>query len=116
MYYIDNETITTDKYDLCKFMDFSDEGVFDCFNSYMLHELLNLPVLGYYVVRAEEKRPDLLSYNIYGGTQYWWILMVYNTLLSPNQLVPGLRIAYPSMDDIEQLYVNANLYQKTGGQ
>ena len=112
MYYIDNETITIDKYDMAKFLEFDEDGVFDCLSSYFLSEIPKLPLSGNYTLRAEEERPDLLSYNIYGDTQYWWILLWYNNMLKPQDLKVGTIIKYPSLSSIEQLYMNASLYQK----
>lgn len=112
MYYIDNETQTTDKYDMAKFIEFADDGVFDCLNSYFLYQIPLLPLIGYYTIRTEENRPDLLSYTLYGDTQYWWIIMHYNNLLKPQDLKSGVIIKYPSLSSIEQLYLSASLNKK----
>lgn len=112
MYYIDNETSTTEKFDLAKFMEFGNDGVFDCLNSYMLYEIPRLPVQGTYIIRTEEHRPDMLAYHIYGDTQYWWILLWYNNMLKPQDIKNGITISYPSLSNINQLYMNASLYQK----
>lgn len=113
MFYIDNETNTTDKFDMAKFMEFGDDGVFDVLSSYMLYAIPQLTTIGYYTLRTEEERPDLLSYSIYGDTQYWWILLWYNHLLKPQDLKTGMVIKYPSLSSIEQLYMNASLMEKT---
>lgn len=112
MFYIDNETQTIDKYDMAKFMDFTDDGVFDCINSYFLYQIPKLPLSGQYTVRKEEGRPDLLAYNIYGDTQYWWILMWYNSFIKPQDIKNGITIKYPSISAIEQLYLTASLNKK----
>ena len=113
MFYIDLDTITTDRYDLAKFMDYTDDGVFDPLNSYLLLEIPILPKVGTYTIRKEAERPDLLSYALYKDTQYWWVLMWYNSLLKPQDLTVGLQINYPSLSSLEQLYMNASLLQKT---
>lgn len=112
MFYIDNNTQTIDKYDLAKFMDFQDDYVFNCIDSYMLYEIPKLPTVGTYTIRKEQNNPPLLSYNIYGDTQYWWILMWYNHFLKPQDLKSGTIIKYPSLSALEQLYMNACLQQK----
>ena len=112
MFYIDNETATTDKYDLAKFMEFGEDCVFDCLNSYMLYQIPKLPAVGYYTIRREVNRPDLLSYNLYGDTQYWWIILWYNNMVKPQDLKAGIVIKYPSLSNVEQLYMNASLQQK----
>lgn len=114
MFYIDNETKTQDKYDMAKFLDFDNSGTFDCLNSYMLYALPKLPAVGEYkITPADVNRPDMLSYNLYGGTQYWWIIMQYNSLSHPSDLKLGLKIKFPSLGTIEQLYLNISLQQKT---
>lgn len=113
MFFINPELNTTDKFDMCKFMDMSNDGVFDCLTSYFLYMLPKIPYTGYIIANNKhENRPDMLSYSIYGGTQYWWILMLYNNLLSPTDIKVGTKIYYPSMDALEQLYTQANLSQK----
>lgn len=113
MFYLDQETKTVDRFDLAKFMDYTDDGIFDPLNSYMLLQIPNLSCIGQYIIRKEEKRPDLLSYNLYGDTQYWWVLMWYNHIMKPQDLTVGLTIKYPSLNSLEQLYTNASLYEKT---
>lgn len=113
MFYIDIDTTTTDRFDLAKFMEFGDDGVFDPLNSYMLYQIPRLTTIGTYVIRKEAERPDLLSYVIYGDTQYWWVLMWYNAITKPQDLVTGLTIKYPSLGQLEQLYTNASVLQKT---
>jgi hypothetical protein len=113
MFYIDAETKTKDKFDLAKFMSFEEDLVFDSLNSYMLLQIPSLPTVGYYTVTREVNRPDLLSYKLYGDTQYWWIILWYNSLLKPQDLKAGLRIRYTSLAAIEQLYLTASLKQKT---
>lgn len=112
MFYLDNNTVTTDKYDMAKFMDFDEYGVFDSLNSYMLYQIPLLQTIGYYTLRTEMNRPDMLAYNIYGDTQYWWVLMWYNNLLKPQDLKAGMKIKYPSLSAIEQLYMTASLNEK----
>ena len=113
MFYLDLDTNFTDRFDLAKFLEFTEDGVFDPLNSYMLYQLPLLSPIGSYVIRKEENRPDLLSYNIYSDTQYWWVLMWYNSLYKPEDLKVGLTINYPALSAIEQLYMNANIYKKT---
>lgn len=113
MFYVDLETRLKDRFDLAKFMDFTDEGIFDPLNSYMLYQIPLLDNIGEYTIRKEEGRPDNLSYVIYGDTQYWWVLMWYNSIYKPEDLKTGLKIKYPSVSAIEQLYMNASIYQKT---
>lgn len=112
MFYIDNDIDTINKFDMIKFLELGQDMVIDSLSSYMLYQIPKLPIHGYYKITTEEGHPEYLSYTIYGDVQYWWILMWYNQLLSPNELKIGLEIKYPALGSIEQLYLNASLQQK----
>ena len=50
------------------------------------------------------KRPDLLAYDEYGDSHFWWVFSLYNRnqLLDPiNDFVLGLRIYIPNRNYIE---------------
>lgn len=115
MFYIDNDNNSTDKYDLSRFIDMDDKGAFDVLNSYFLYQLPKLPAAGSFVVQTEANRPDMLSYKIYGATQYWWVVMWYNHLLQPKDIRNGMTVRYPSLSAIEQLYLQASLNKKVNG-
>lgn len=112
MYYLDQDTNTIDKFDLAKFMDFGTDGAFDPINSYMLLNIPKLPPLGYRKVTIEEHRPDLLAHNIYGDTQYWWVILWYNSLTSVNDIKAGMTIKYPALGGLQNLYTNACMLNK----
>lgn len=112
MFYLNNDLNTITRYDFVKFIEFNKDNL-DPLTSYFLYELKNIPYTEELTIISEDKRPDLLSYNLYGTTQYWWIIMLYNNILSINDLVPGLRIKKPSLSAIESFYVNASILQKT---
>ena len=47
------------------------------------------------------KRPDLLAYNLYGNSNYWWVFILYNRdiLVDPiNDFVEGLTIQVPNSE------------------
>jgi len=106
MYYINSE-LETNRFDLARFCEFK-EGVFDDLDSYFLDALLKLPLAGAYAIEGEAVRPDALSVNLYGSTQYWWILLVYNGMVSHEELTIGKTIFYPSLDQLETLYFELN--------
>ena len=66
-----------------------------------------------YTITNEQVRPDLLSYDIYSDTQYWWPLLLYNDILDINELQTGKIIHYPSLSNLEYLYEQASLLKKT---
>lgn len=113
MFYIDNIE-TEKKYDEVKFLQFNNDNL-DPLNSYMLSNIKSLPEQGNYIITNFEKRPDMISYRIYGDTQYWWVIMHYNDVDNINLLTNGTVIYYPSLNAIENLYINANTYKKTMG-
>jgi len=42
--------------------------------------------------------------EIYNNFQYWWIIMLYNNILKIDELVSGLTLSYPDINDLEDLY------------
>lgn len=97
---------------MSRFIDF-DEDNFCILDSYLCTQLKKLPYAGAVAVTTQENRPDLLSYDIYGSTQYWWILMLYNDYLSPTELTSGALVKYPSLNDLENIYFTLSTKQKT---
>lgn len=111
MFYLNDTIDTPRRFDMLKFFDNSGDW-YDPLNSFFVTNLKILSYAGQRVVTYEEKRPELLSYNIYGDTQYWWILMWYNNILNINDLVSGTLINYPSRTSIEDLYISASTSKK----
>jgi len=103
MFHLDEALETEARYDIAKFCDFQ-EDVLDDLTSYFILKLPSLPEGGTYLVSGEEHRPDLLSYNIYKNTQYWWPLLIYNGIRSTEDLIAGTTIRFPSIDSLEALY------------
>jgi len=43
-----------------------------------------------------EGRPDLLSYEVYGSVDYWWVICAANNIIDPfEQLIAGKQIRIP---------------------
>jgi hypothetical protein len=49
-------------------------------------------------------RPDLLSYAFYGTTSYKWIIMQYNDILDPQELIAGLMLLMPTVDKVSSAF------------
>lgn len=111
MFYLNNSLNTPTRYDIAKFIKF-DGDVFNSLDAFFAANLYKLPSIGNYTIVAEAQRPDLLSYNLYGSTQYWWALMWYNNIIDITELSSGLTISYPSYSSIEDLYVLSSTYAK----
>ncbi len=103
MYYFDFDYESTERYDAYKYLD-KTEGTIDILTSYFIIEVQKLNSVGIYKITTEAYRPDLLSYRIYGHVQYWWILLLYNNIISYNELEINKEILFPSLEDIEDLY------------
>ena len=43
-----------------------------------------------------DKRPDLLSYDIYGTHQLSWVILMYNKIIDVNDFTVGSTIKHPS--------------------
>jgi hypothetical protein len=113
MFYINLDLNTKEKYNPINFLNIQDFDVYDTINSYMFYYIPLLPLYKTYRVTVEEGRPDLISYEVYKDTQYWWVILLYNSLCSVNEVKKGMMLGYPLLEDIEQLYLNAVSQKKT---
>jgi len=108
MYYINTSRDIPKRYDIAKFVEWYtppfDTPVYDILFSYFWTQVVNLPQGGTFVVSGEENRPDLIAYKIYGDTQYWWILLLYNGLVKNEDVTAGMELKYPLLFDLEALY------------
>ena len=109
-FFIDLEKQSSERYDLGKFMKW-DKDNYDPLTSNIVYEIKNLESGGRYIIRGEEGRPDLLSYNIYGDVQYWWVLMLYNGFNDISEIISGNEIQYPLIQDIESYYFSLKANQ-----
>ncbi len=108
MFFINNELQTDERYDAAKFIEFLNEDNYDILNSFFMLEVKTLPEVGKYVVSAEEFDPALISFRIYGATQFWQLILIYNDILSFEDIVAGVILRYPSIDDMENVYFRLN--------
>tara|TARA_B100000700_G_scaffold311500_2_gene393635 strand:+ start:101917 stop:102783 length:867 start_codon:yes stop_codon:yes gene_type:complete len=105
LFYIDINKQTEKRYAPEKLIRYSEKGgVYDILDSHFLAELARMPMAGTYVVVEDEGRPDVIAYKLFGSTEYWWILMAYNNLVIPSQLVAGATIKYPNIQRLETMY------------
>lgn len=94
------------KVDLKRFLEaFSIDDAYDINRSEFVRRLSDLPALGSFYVRGEDNRLDWISYQLYKTTSYWWILLLYNGLVDPLEVVSGMSIRYPSITDIDSLVI-----------
>ncbi|QIG71451.1 baseplate wedge subunit protein [Rhizobium phage RHph_TM39] len=93
------------RYDQAKFMPYS-EDMYDILDSTFMDKLRTIGKYGVFTVTSEDGRPDLIAEKIYGlgYSQYWWILMLYNDIVDPEDIVTGTVIRYPSVSTLENIY------------
>lgn len=112
MFFLKDDKQQPKRFDMIKFFNFDADNI-ESLTSFFGYAIPRLPEIGTRTVIQEEKRPDLLSYNIYNDTQYWWILLWYNNILNVNELTAGMEIRYPALNAIEELYMMASTLKKT---
>lgn len=122
MRYIDTDYSTEIRFDIPKFVDMN-EDVFDTVDSYIFEKVdkvfkeqinvRDLSVVGVFTVTTQEYRPDIISAEIYeGDTQYWWLLMEFNSMIDVFQMVSGVRVNYFDLNRLEDIYFALNSKQK----
>ena len=100
-----SSTVDSKRFSLSNFIPYEVGLGYDSLNSEFRRRLVQLPVAGRFIVSAKDEfRADLMAHNLYGDTSYWWILLDYNNLDSPEQLVVGTSLSYPSIDSLTNLF------------
>lgn len=100
-FFIDTSTTYTDKFDMAKFMEFTDN--FDPLTSKFLQDIGKLKPITSFIVQGEEYRPDLISRSLYQDPQYWWIDLVYNKVKNINEIIAGKGLRIASLNDKEDM-------------
>ncbi len=76
-------------------------------NDAFKNELRSLPIVNQL---HENNTPlDLYSYKFYETEDYWWILMIYNDILDPDD-TGIVTVSGPSLGEIERLLAKYNKY------
>jgi hypothetical protein len=112
-FFIDLENESNIRYDLAKFLEWKNDDNYDPLNSYILNKILSLPLGGTTQVSGQEGRPDLLSFDLFNDTQYWWILMIYNDLVNVEDITNSIILKYPQQDELEDFYFSLQARQLT---
>ena len=59
------------------------------------------PIRYYQITRYEDQRPDVICNNIYGDTDFWWVLLLFNDIVDVfTELREGLILKVPDKKDI----------------
>jgi hypothetical protein len=109
-FYINLTADTTNRYDQENFIPFNVDN-YDPIQSNILGALTSIPSGGQYTIQGAESRPDIISNDIYGDPQYWWIILAYNELTTIDSLTNGLEIEYPRVDLLEDYYFTLKTQQ-----
>ena len=102
-FYINMDIETDLRYDFAKFLRYNTDN-YNPITSKFLTELRKLKTVGEFIVTVQEGRADLVSYEIYGSTQYWWIILEYNDLMNVDDLTISKKLNFPKLSDLEDLY------------
>lgn len=109
-FFINTTIEDVERFDFSKFMKL-ENGAFDPMTSNVLRELKNLPLGGRIRVEGKDNRPDLISFDVYGTTQYYWVIMVYNGLQSFTDVKHGMELTYPSLNSLDDYFFNLKVRQ-----
>ena len=115
MFFIDLTTKYPQRFNMGKFLPYLNNG-HDILQSHLVMRLKSLGMAGKHSVVGSGGHPELVSYDIYGDTQYWWVIMLYNDILDPSDIVNGMVIRYPSKDQLEELYFSLRSLQSAEGE
>jgi len=64
------------------------------------------PMSFHTVTDQDTKRPDMISFKIYGQTNFWWIIAKINNIEDLfNDLQEGQILRIPQREDIEDFYL-----------
>ena len=77
-------------------------SLYDTSTSMFLDKLSKLSPYGSYPITIPF-RPDVYSYDIYGTTSYWWVLLAYNNIVSMSSLELNRELNFPSFIDLENI-------------
>jgi hypothetical protein len=109
-FFLNTEIEDVERFDLMKFMLY-DCDVYDPMTSDILDNFQSLEAGGQFRVEGDDGRPDIISDKIYGSTQYWWAILLYNGFQSFNDIVHAQELRYPALSDVEDFYFNLKVRQ-----
>ena len=101
-FFINLGVSSKERFDTSKFFEFTDN--FDPLTSRFVNTVKNLPEKQKFYVQSEEGRPDVISHRVYGDTQYWWIILLYNDIDDVDNLTIGRVLSLPVVDNLEDLF------------
>lgn len=103
------------RFDMEKFIE-KDSDFFDIYNSNFLSVINTIKQTGEFKVTNEEMRIDLISYRIYGTTQFWWMLLEYNNIIDQFSIKQGDILKFFDLSDLESKYHHMQRQQHQKGE
>jgi len=79
-------------------------------------EFFNLPYFIREISPIDVGRPDLISYEVYGDTDFWHLILIFNNIADPIYgIIKGKDLKIPMFDQLSNWLINALLHStKTG--
>ncbi len=102
-FYFNFDVESDERFVMEKFIE-KDLDFFDVYNSNFLFLINEIKEYGEFKVTNEERRIDLISYNIYGSTQFWWMLLEYNDIVDQFAISKGDVLKFFDLSDLESKY------------
>ena len=100
---------TTHKYSSSRYVEFFGKiKNYDPSTSLLISKIRTMPVSGSYKVEKHGMggRFDLISFDVYQTTELWWIIFLYNNMISFNDLKVGTVVDYPAKNAIENMILS----------
>ena len=108
-FFINLERDTEKRFDLSKFINY-DNG-YDPLTSDIISKLPSLKASANYRITDDEFRPDRTSLKVFGDFQYWWLIMIYNSITDVEDYKRGMIIQIPSIDGLENYFFSLSTKQ-----
>jgi len=102
-FYFNFDIESSERFVMEKFIE-KNLDFFDVYNSKFLFLIKEIKQFGEFKVTKEERRIDLISYKIYGSTQFWWMLLEYNDIVDQFSISNGDKIKFFDLSDLESKY------------
>lgn len=94
-----------------------DYGSIDMYDSLLFRLLPDLPVYRTYKVKTLERRPELITFQIYGTLDLYAIFMAYNGIISHDEIRTGTILNCFNKRDLDDLISRMeNIGSGSGGQ
>lgn len=52
------------------------------------------------VTQSERGAPDLISHNVYGSDEFWWMILAYNGIGLYTDIVEGMTLKIPNLGSL----------------